>query len=90
MDKTEWRVYRIEDKNDLISALQLYEKRKGVKPRYARVSEKAPEWLAALIQEVDGLEIERAANLLPLDIWLTHETGAVEHQSQLSLFGEAG
>ncbi len=87
MDKTEWRVYRIQDKSDLMSALQLYELRKGAKPRYVRVSEKAPEWLAALMQEVDGLEIERAANLLPLDVWLTHEKKV---QPQMSLFGEAG
>lgn len=86
MDKTEWRVYRIDDKNDLLAAIALYEKRKGVKPRYVRVSEKAPEWLTALMQGV-GLEIERAANLLPLDVWLTHEK---KTEPQLSLFGEAG
>ncbi len=83
MDKTEWRVYRIEDKDELIAAIALYEKRKGVKPRYGRVSEKAPQWLLALLQEVEGLEVERAANLLPLDVWLTHERRI---EPQLSLF----
>lgn len=87
MDKTEWRVYRIEDKSDLVSAIQLYETRKGAKPRYARVSEKAPEWLLAMLAEAEGLEIERAKGLLALDVWLTHEKKA---QPQLSLFGEAG
>lgn len=87
MDKTEWRVYRIEDKDDLMSALQLYELRKGTKPRYARVSEKAPEWLLAMLAEAEGLEIERASNLLSFDVWLTHEKKA---EPQLSLFGEAG
>ncbi|GIV67131.1 MAG: hypothetical protein KatS3mg047_1524 [Bellilinea sp.] len=87
MDKTEWRVYRLDDKNDLAAAIALYEKRKGVRPRYARVSEKAPAWLAALMQEVDGLEIERASSLLSFDVWLTHEKKA---QPQMCLFGEAG
>jgi len=87
MDKTEWRVYRIEDKEDLEAAIALYEKRKGVRPCYARVSEKAPAWLLALLEEADGLEIERASNLLSFDVWLTHEKKA---QPQLSLFGEAG
>ncbi len=84
MDKTEWRVYRIEDKNGLISALQSYEKRKGVKPRYARVSERAPEWLLAMLAEAEGLEVERAKGLLALDVWLTHEK---KTEPQLSLFG---
>lgn len=89
MDKTEWRVYRIEDKGGLMSALQLYELRKGQKPRYARMSTRAPEWLVTLLHAVDGLEIEQASNLLPLDVWLTHER-RVESQPQMSLFGEAG
>lgn len=89
MDRSEWRVYRIEDKDDLMSALKLYELRRGAKPRYARMSEKAPEWLAVLMQEVDGLEIERAANLLPLDIWLTHERQERKVEPQMRLFGEA-
>lgn len=88
MDKTEWRVYWIEDKGDLTSAIQLYELRKGHKPRYARISMKAPDWLVALMNEVDGLEIEQASNLLPQDVWLTHER-MVEPQKQMSLFGEA-
>ncbi|GAP11798.1 hypothetical protein BECAL_02992 [Bellilinea caldifistulae] len=87
MDKSEWRVYRIEDKEDWEAAIALYAKRKGVKPRYARVSEKAPAWLLSLLEEADGLEIERASNLLPLDVWLTHEKKA---EPQMSLFGEAG
>lgn len=87
MDKSEWRVYRIEDKEDWEAAIALYAKRKGVKPRYARVSEKAPAWLLSLLEEADGLEIERASNLLPLDVRLTHEKKA---EPQLSLFGEAG
>ena len=87
MDRIEWRVYRIEDKDDLLAAIALYEKRKGVRPRYARVSEKAPAWLLTLLEEADGLEIERTGNLLSLDVWLTHEKKA---EPQLSLFGEAG
>jgi transposase len=87
MDKTEWRVYRIEDKQDLAAAIALYEKRKGVRPRYARVSEKAPAWLLTLLEEADGLEIERVSNLLSFDVWLTHEKKA---EPQMSLFGEAG
>lgn len=86
MDRIEWRVYRIEDKDDLLAAIALYEKRKGVRPCCARVSEKAPEWLLALLEEADGLEIERASNLLSFDVWLTHEKKA---EPQLSLFGEA-
>ncbi|GAP05214.1 hypothetical protein ATHL_00043 [Anaerolinea thermolimosa] len=89
MDKTEWRVYRIEDKGDLMSALKLYELRRGTRARYARMSERAPEWLAALVQEVDGLEIERAANLLPLDLWLTHERQERKVEAQMRLFEEA-
>lgn len=85
MDKTEWRVYRIEEKEDLEAAIALYEKRKGVRPRYARVSEKAPAWLLALLEEADGLEIERTGNLLSFDVWLTHQR---ETQPQLSLFGK--
>jgi hypothetical protein len=50
------------------------------------VSEKAPAWLLALLEEADGLEIERAANLLSFDVWLTHEKRV---EPQLSLFGEA-
>ena len=87
MDRIEWRVYRIEDKDDLLAAIALYEKRKGVRPRYARVSEKAPAWLLTLLEEADGLEIERTCNLLSFDVWLTHEKKA---EPQLSLFGEAG
>ncbi len=87
MDKTEWRVYRIEDKEDWEAATALYAKRMGAKPRYARVSEKAPEWLLAMLAEAEGLEIERAKGLLALDVWLTHEKKA---QPQMSLFGEAG
>ncbi len=85
MDKTEWRVYRIEDKDELTAAIALYEKRKGAKPRYGRVSEKAPQCLLALLQEVEGLEVEQAANLLPLDVWLTHEHRI---EPQLSLLRE--
>lgn len=86
MDKTEWRVYRIEDKDELDAALALYEKRKGARPRFARISEKAPEWLLTLLEEAEGLEIERASNLLSRDVWLTHEKHS---EPQLSLFGEA-
>jgi hypothetical protein len=85
MDKTEWRVYRIEDKDDLEAAIALYAKRKGMRPRYARVSEKAPAWLLALLEEADGLEIERASNLLSFDVWLTHEKRV---EPQLSLLEE--
>lgn len=87
MDKTKWRAYRIEDKNDLETAIVLYTKREGVKPRHALVSEKAPDWLLALLEEADGLEIESACNLLSHDVWLTHEKRS---EPQLSLFGEGG
>lgn len=80
-----WKVYIIEDKQDWVAALALYERRIGVKPRYVRVSEKAPDWLLMLLKEAEGLEVEQATNLLPHDIWLTHER-KVEAQPQLSLF----
>lgn len=86
MNKIGWRAYRIENKGDLMSAIQLYELRKGIKPRYARVSEKAPEWLLAILAEAEGLEIERAKGLLALDVWLTHEKC---DEPQMSLFEEA-
>jgi len=84
-EQVEWRVYRIEDKNDLMSAVELYQKRYGTAPIRARVSERAPEDLLFLLQEVPGLEIERAKTQLPRDVWLTHQR---ETQPQLSLFGE--
>lgn len=82
-EQMEWRVYRIEDKNDLLSAVELYRKRFGTAPIRARVSERAPEELLFLLQEVPGLEIERAKTQLPRDVWLTHQ-----REPQLSLFGE--
>ncbi|MFZ6019127.1 MAG: hypothetical protein ACOYXO_05885 [Chloroflexota bacterium] len=84
-EQMEWRVYRIEDKGDLLAALALYQKRFGTAPIRARVSERAPEELLFLLQEVPGLEIERAKTQLPRDVWLTHQR---ESQPQLSLFGE--
>lgn len=90
MDKSEWRVYRIEDKDDLMSALQLYELRKGAKPRYARVSEKAPEDLLFMLRELlPEVEIE-TAKIMMRDVWLTHERKSEEDQPeqapQLRLF----
>lgn len=85
VEQVEWRVYRIEDKDDLLSALELYRKRCETAPIRARVSERAPEELLFLLQEVPGLEIERAKTQLPRDVWLTH---LQEPQPQLSLFGE--
>lgn len=74
--KTTWKAYRIENENDFLATLRSYDSREGAKPCYATVSTKAPEWLAALMQEqaANGIEIiERSAYLLPLDVWLTHE-----------------
>lgn len=85
-EQVEWRVYRIEDKHDLQTALELYRMRKGVSPCRARISERAPEDLLFLIEEVPGLEIERGKNLLPRDVWLTHQRE--QPQPQMSLFGE--
>lgn len=85
-EQVEWRVYRIEDKHDLRTALELYRVRKGVAPIRARISERAPEDLVFLLEEVPGLEIERAKGLLPWDVWLTHQRE--QAQPQLSLFGE--
>lgn len=84
--QVEWRVYRIEDKHDLHSALDLYRKRFGTAPIRARISERAPEDLVFLLEEVPGLEIERAKAQLPRDVWLNHQRE--QEQPQLSLFGE--
>jgi len=84
-EQVEWRIYMIEDKDDLLAAVELYRKRYGTAPIRARVSERAPEELLFLLQEVPGLEIERAKMQLPRDVWLTHQR---ESQPQLSLFGE--
>lgn len=90
MDKTEWRVYRIQDKSDLMSALQLYELRRGAKPRYARVSEKAPEDLLFMLRELlPEVEIE-TAKIMARDVWLTHERRVDDEPARtLSLFEEA-
>mgnify|MGYP005864068015 FL=1 len=87
-EQVEWRVYCIEDKRDLLSAIESYRLRKGVLPTRARVSERAPEELVFLLEEVPGLWIERAKAQLPRDIWLTHEEERKE--PQMSLFGENG
>jgi hypothetical protein len=87
MEQVVWRVYRIEDKHDLVSALELYRKRFGTVPIRARVSEKAPEDLLFLVREA-GLEIEVLRPILPRDVWLTHEEEQTVPQAQLSLFGE--
>lgn len=81
-----WRLYWIADKTDWIAAIQRYELATGKKPRRVRVSEKAPEDLLFLVQEVPGLEIEIVRDVLPRDVWLTHEMEQI--QPQLSLFGE--
>ncbi len=73
MDKKKlvWRVYRIESENDLKRAIAQYHTVTGISPALAQVSEKAPDdiltWITAC-----KLEIVKAKNVLPRDVWLTH------------------
>lgn len=85
MDKTVWRVYRVERGEDIVKALGLFEARLKVRPTRARVSAKsAPEVVQAL--KAAGLEVEVAEGQIPWDVWLTDGRRAEE---QMSLFEEA-
>ncbi len=85
MDKTVWRVYRVERGEDVAKALGLFEARLKVRPTRARVSTKsAPEVVQAL--KAVGLEIEVVEKQVPWDVWLTDGRRAEE---QMSLFDEA-
>lgn len=86
-DTVKWRAYYIEDKTNWQSALQRYELATGVKPRRARVSEKAPEDLLFLVRDA-GLKIDVLRPILPRDVWLTHEEE--QTKPQLSLFEVKG
>ncbi|GAP11128.1 hypothetical protein BECAL_02313 [Bellilinea caldifistulae] len=69
---TFWRLYMIYTQADLRSALERYELSTGVKPKYARISAKAPAELIEMMRAT-GLQVEVSKSLLSRDIWLTHE-----------------
>ncbi len=81
MERSIWRVYRVERAEEVSKALALFRARFGENPRRARVSPKADgEVIEALRRE--GLEVEATAAVLPWDVWLTAEA---LHPQQLSL-----
>lgn len=73
MDKKKlvWRVYRIDSEDDLKRAIAQYHAVTGISPALAQISERAPDdiwtWITAC-----KLEIVKAKNVLPRDVWLTH------------------
>lgn len=83
MDKTLWRVYRVERGEDVEKALMLFEARLKVRPKRARVSAKAAAEVVQVLREV-GLEVEVVEGQIASDVWLTD--GAVVTE-QLALFG---
>ncbi len=87
MKKLTWRAYTVTEERDVERALARYELATGEKPVWAQVSEKAPDELVEWVTRT-GLEVVRGKGMLPHDVWLTHETKAVESQAQMSLFGE--
>jgi hypothetical protein len=83
MDKTLWRVYRVERGEDVGKALMLFEMRMGKRPKRARVSAKAAAEVVQALREV-GLEVEVVEGQIASDVWLTDGAVATE---QLALFG---
>lgn len=81
--KLTWRVYRIESEEDLKRALAQYHTVTGMNPVRVRLSERASGDLLKWVERL-GIEVVRAKDVLPWDVWLTD--GAVVTE-QLALFG---
>jgi hypothetical protein len=84
MDKTLWRVYRVERGEDVGKALALFEVRMGKRPKRARVSARAAAGVVEALKAA-GLEVEVMEGQIASDVWLTD--GAVVTE-QLALFGD--
>jgi len=74
MNGVNWRVYMIYDENDFAAALRRYEAAVQQKPRCIAVSERAPAEIERMAAESGLLLAARRADILPRDVWLTHET----------------
>jgi len=76
------RVYRIESEDDLKRALLHYQTATELKPVLVRISERASGDLLKWVERL-GIEVVRAKDVLPWDIWLTDGVVVTE---QMRLF----